>query len=32
MFLVVQQTSRGPATFVQDAAAAALPGLRTPFG
>jgi len=26
MFLVVQQTSRGPATFVQDAAAAALAG------
>jgi len=26
MFLVLQQTSRGPATFVQDAAAAALAG------
>jgi aspartate/methionine/tyrosine aminotransferase len=29
MFLVLQQTSRGPATFVQDAAAAALTGPQT---
>ena len=26
MFLVLQQSSRGPATFIQDAAAAALTG------
>ena len=28
MFLVLQQTSRGPATFVQDAAAVALGGAQ----
>lgn len=30
MFLVLQQSSRGPATFVQDAAVAALSGPQTP--
>ena len=30
MFLVLQQSSRGPATFIQDAAAAALTGTQEP--
>jgi len=30
MFLVLQQSSRGPATFIQDAAAAALTGTQAP--